>query len=39
MPMPADWHPQAGTEWEELDRAILDARLETRERWWRNLHS
>ena len=39
LPMPADWHPQAGTEWEELDRTFLDARPETRELWWRNLHS
>jgi hypothetical protein len=36
LPMPADWHPMPGSEWEELD--ACDS-LETRERWWRHLHS
>lgn len=33
-PCPPGWHPQPGTEWEELDRAFLDANPERRERWW-----
>jgi hypothetical protein len=38
LPMPDGWHPQAGTEWEELDRVHLERHPEARERWWRNLH-
>jgi hypothetical protein len=38
LPMPAGWHPQAGTEWEELDRAHFERYPESRERWWANLH-
>ena len=37
-PMHEDWHPQAGTEWEELDRSYLGSHPEVRERWWANLH-
>ena len=37
-PMHEGWHPQAGTEWEELDRSYLESHPEVRERWWANLH-
>lgn len=36
-PVPPGWHPQPGTEWEELDRAFLDANPERRRRWWSTL--
>jgi hypothetical protein len=36
VPMPEGWHPRPGSGWEELD--ACDS-LETRERWWRHLHS
>jgi hypothetical protein len=32
---PPGWHPQAGSEWEELDRVYLDEHPEVRERMWR----
>jgi hypothetical protein len=35
LPMPADWHPMAGSAWEELD--ACDS-LDMRDRWWRHLH-
>ena len=38
LPMPADWHPQPGSKWEELDRVFLERHPEVRERWWRRLH-
>jgi len=38
LPMPDGWHPQPGTEWEELDRVHFERHPEARERWWRNLH-
>jgi hypothetical protein len=36
-PCPPDWHPAAGTEWEELDKWYLNKHPEVRERWWENL--
>jgi hypothetical protein len=39
LPMPAGWHPMPGSEWEELDRPHFERYPESRERWWRNLHS
>jgi hypothetical protein len=32
--MPPNWHPQAGTEWEELDRVYLDDHPWVRARLW-----
>jgi hypothetical protein len=33
-PCPEGWHPQAGTEWEELDRVYLEEHPEIRQRMW-----
>jgi hypothetical protein len=37
-PCPAGWHPQAGTEWEELDRVYLEEHPEVRQRMWEQCH-
>jgi hypothetical protein len=37
-PCPPDWHPQRGTEWEEVDRVYLAEHPEVRERMGRNFH-
>jgi hypothetical protein len=33
-PCPPKWHPNPGTEWEELDRAHFERNPHLRERWW-----